>query len=472
LSAVRIVQELGTADRTADVVIVGTGAGSAAVAGAARRKGLSVIMIEAGAAVTPQPGIHMRNVMTDPEFNRKAMEFLLPHAGGDIPVAGLPGTRGIHAVGGMMIAWSHAVPRPQFPAEWDGPVPEATLSRYLDEAERLLWATDELYGDGGSRQKWVAARLAEQDGLQSRVVPIAARRDSLGGVEYAGAAALFDPEGATGELTIITGAVARRIVHRDGLAIGVLAVDAKVGEFTVSGASIVVGAGAVGTPQLLFASGLRHPALGRYSTDHVNVVSTVPLLADAPSESQDEPAMNLYLPVTDERPFHTAVLDLPSVAHTGIAMGDDALTVTNLGTFVGTEPVHSNGLDFHETEIDRFGMPAVTAHFRLTEADHARVAQVYSDHYRIARAIGEPTTGTTSYLRPFGSALHLMGTHRMGADEATSVLDAAGKVRGTSNVFAVGNGVLPSRNSVNPTLTTVALALNTADGMFEEGTRS
>ena len=94
---------------------------------------------------------------------------------------------------------------------------------------------------------------------------------------------------------------------------------------------------------------------------------------------------------------------------------------------------------------------------------------MYSDHYALARAIGEPTEGTTSFLRPFGSALHLMGTHRMGADERTSVLDASGLVRGTSNVYAVGNGVLPSRNSVNPTLTTVALALHTAERIFEQG---
>lgn len=454
---------------TADVVVVGSGAGSSAVAGEARRRGLSVVMIEAGEAASVQPGIHLRNLMPDADFNRRAMGLLVPHARGDKPVDGLPGTRGIHAVGGMMIAWSHAVPRPQVPAEWDGPLSPSVLSDYLGRAEKVLWATDSLYGDGGRRQQWVQERIRARADIEARRVPVAARRDSLGHVEYAGAAALFDPEGTTGRMTVITDAVVRRINHRNGVAASVVAVRKGGGEFTVMGDVIVVGAGAVGTPQLLFASGLRHPALGRYATDHVNVVSSVPLVPEAPIESVDEPPMNLYVPVTDERPFHTAILDLPSVAHTGIAMGDDSLSVTNLGSFIGTEPVHDNGLDFDETELDEFGMPVVHAHIELTENDHSRIALVYSDHYGIARAIGDPRVGMTSFLRPFGSALHLMGTHRIGADEDSSVLDETGLVRGTTNVYAVGNGAIPSRNSVNPTLTTVALALHTADRIFDKG---
>src|SRR5699024_6200254 len=212
-----------------------------------------------------------------------------------------PGTRGIHAVGGMMIAWSHAVPRPQIALEWDGPLSAQTLSHYLDDAERALWSTDVLDGDGGARQQWVQDRLAQHAGVATQRVPLAARRNGSGRVEYAGAAALFDPGAVTGELTIVTGAVAQRVVHRAGRATSVVVRAQAGGELTFSGAVVVIGAGAVGTPQLLFASGLRHPALGRYATDHVNIVSTIPLLSEAPAGSADEPTMNLYLPVTEQR---------------------------------------------------------------------------------------------------------------------------------------------------------------------------
>ena len=318
---------------TADVVIVGSGAGSSAVAGSARRRGLSVIMLEAGEALTPEPGIHLRNVMPDGEFNRLAQSLLVPHAGGEVALDGLPGMRGIHALGGMLTSWSHAVPRPHLSAEWDGPIAGDVLAGYLGRAEELLWATDSLFGDGGPRQVWVGERIATRTGIPPRRVPMAARRDSLGFVEYSGAAQLMSAGETSGQLTIVTGAIVRRVEHRNGTATSVTAVHRTGGEFSVSGAVVVVGAGAVGTPQLLFASGLRHPALGRYATDHVNVVSMVPLDADAPVAGHDDPAMALYVPVSEDRPFHTAILDLPSIAHTGVSMGDDSLSVTNFGTF-------------------------------------------------------------------------------------------------------------------------------------------
>lgn len=423
-----------------------------------------MVMLEAGGAASKSPGVHLRNTMSDVDFNRTAMAMLVPH-GGSAPIHGLPGTKGIHAVGGMLTAWSHAVPRPQIPAEWDGPVSEQELTRNLSRAESLLWATDSLAGDESQRQHWVGNRIADATGNVPMRVPIAARRTVLGRVEYAGAAALFDPENvdADVELRIVTGVVVRRVEHQDGRATSVVMHHSDLGELRASGAIVVVGAGAVGTPQLLHASGLRHPALGRYATDHLNVVSTVCLDASAPASEQGDAAMNLYLPVTEERPFHTAILDLPSVAHTGIAMGDDSSGVTNLGTFIGTDPVRHNGLRFHDDELDNFGLPRVSAQMELTDDDHARSAQVLAEHYELARVLGDPAHGMTSFVRPYGSALHLMGTYRMGSDADTSVLDSTGKVRGTSNIYAVGNGVLPSRNSANPTLTTVALALRTAD---------
>ncbi|KRA24918.1 hypothetical protein ASD65_11120 [Microbacterium sp. Root61] len=398
------------------------------------------------------------------------MTLLVPHAGGEVPIPGLSGTRGIHALGGMMIAWSHAVPRPHLTEEWNGTLSGDTLSKYLDEAETLLWSTDSLFDDVGPRQQWVRDRIAAKIGTSPRRVPLAARRTGAGAVEYAGAAALFDPEGAVGDLTILTGAIVRRVVQRAGVASSVVAVHAGAGEFTASGAIVVIGAGAIGTPQLLVASGLRHPALGRFVTDHLNIVSMVPLSGEAPIANESEPALALYLPVADDRPFHTAVIDLPSVAHTGVSMGDDALSTTNIGTFIGTEPVYENTVEFDEVNVDAFGLPRPRAHIELTNDDHARVSQALVDQYQIARAIGDTKDGSTSFLRPYGSALHLMGTHRMGSDERTSVLDEGGKVRGTANIWAVGNGVIPTRNSVNPTLTSIALALHTADRMIDDGT--
>lgn len=451
---------------TADVVIVGSGAGSAAVAGSLRRAGADVIMVEAGRALTGRMGQHLRNTQDDDAFNQQAFGLLTPHAGGSRPVQGLPGARGIHAVGGMLTAWSHQVPRPSA-AEVDGPIPPDKLSSYLARAEKLFWANDSLDGDGSGRQQWIQQRLKQELALDTRRVVVAARRTDDGKTEYAGADALLGTDDDPGTLTILTGHVARRIEHIDGRGVAVVATSTGGESVTISAGRIVVGGGALGTPQLLHASGLRHPALGRYLTDHLNVVSTVWLKPEALTEipaATDAP-IAVFAPVTEERPFHTAILDLPSIAHQGFLEGAEETLVTSIGIFVGTEPEWENRLVFDDHQVDEMGLPRVRAEVELTKADHDRAQQAVLEHYRIGNAIGEPWRSMNVALRPLGASLHLMGTHRIGKDDRTSVADTFGRLHGSENIYVVGNGSIPTRNSCNPTLTTVALALRTADAI-------
>lgn len=54
---------------------------------------------------------------------------------------------------------------------------------------------------------------------------------------------------------------------------------------------------------------------------------------------------------------------------------------------------------------------------------------------------------------------HIQGTHRMGTDPATSVVDPAQRVHGVGNLLALGAGSFPSCAPANPTLTLSALSL-------------
>jgi choline dehydrogenase-like flavoprotein len=63
----------------------------------------------------------------------------------------------------------------------------------------------------------------------------------------------------------------------------------------------------------------------------------------------------------------------------------------------------------------------------------------------------------------WAGAGHLMGTHRMGSDPATSVVDGTQKAHGHPNLYLLGSGNWPSYATANPTLTIAALALWAAD---------
>ena len=66
-------------------------------------------------------------------------------------------------------------------------------------------------------------------------------------------------------------------------------------------------------------------------------------------------------------------------------------------------------------------------------------------------------------LLPNGSSLHYMGTMRMGeVDDGTSVADPYSRVWGTQNLLVGGNALIPTANTMNPTLTSVALAVRGA----------
>jgi len=54
---------------------------------------------------------------------------------------------------------------------------------------------------------------------------------------------------------------------------------------------------------------------------------------------------------------------------------------------------------------------------------------------------------------------HIQGTHRMGIDPETSVVDKTSKCHSVSNLLALGAGVFPTCSPANPTLTLSALAL-------------
>lgn len=449
-------------DFRADVAFVGSGAGSLAVAGELGRRGAKVLMLEAGPALEGAPGRHRLNVL--PNLDAYMAELgtrLRPHAGAATPWPGLEGATSIHAVGGMLSYWANMTPRPDLELEWDGAIPKDVMSAYLDRADRLFHSTEDLYGEGSERQRWVSSQLAAHfgDGFV-RPVRFGRRRLADGGIEHAAGDSLL--EGVREPVAIVPEAVVRRIVVEGGRARALEAVNPRDGgRLRVEADVIVVGGGVIGTPQLLFASGFGGlPALGGYLIDHIGMMTRTTLKEGAPAEREDDPPVSLRVPVAPSRDFQAGVMNPPWTPSTGA----DKPTAM-VGCSLGADPIPENRLLFDTSRLDDFGLPSMSADVRLTAADHARVRRALALQHEMAEVIGDPRPGMTTTFAPYASFFHLMGSYRLGTDPATSVTDTNCRVWGYENLYLAGNGLLGTRNHCNPTLTTVALGLVAADAI-------
>ena len=112
----------------------------------------------------------------------------------------------------------------------------------------------------------------------------------------------------------------------------------------------------------------------------------------------------------------------------------------------------------------RSALPEVTVRYGLSRADRLRIGQDMAEYLLIASDVGEIEPGWTSTLYAAGGSTHFMGSCRMGAgDDGSSVVDRFGRVWGCDGLYVAENSVIGTPNSGNPTFTTVAQRLRTAE---------
>jgi choline dehydrogenase-like flavoprotein len=490
-----------------DVAIVGSGPTGAAYARILSELApdATIALFEAGPVLTDPPGLHVKNI-EDADARlvaQRRSEGLRPHtaAAGEPAYADSakrvvrpgthllpdgyqePGEDGIPSVamstnvGGMGAHWTCACPRPG-DAERIAFLPH--LDELLDEAERLL-AVDRHPFDDAPYAHVVRDRLAAEfdpgrpEDRRVRAMPLAVHRRADGAWQWSGPDVVFgDVTRANPHFTLLADAPVRRVLVEDGRAAGVVVHDRTDGTgHEVRAGFVVVAADALRTPQVLFASGVRPPALGRYLNDQPQMVFAVRLrdVAHTAAEQHDprgdamitEQSGVSWVPYTDEDPFHGQVMQLDA---SPIPLVDDDVpapgSIVGLGWFCGKDLQESDRVEFSDSETDDYGMPKPRIHYRLTERDHATIARASEAILRAARSLGE-FIGDAPMMLAGGASLHYQGTTRMGSsDDGTSVCGPTSEVWGVSGLYVAGNNVIPTPIACNPTLTSVALAVGGA----------
>jgi choline dehydrogenase-like flavoprotein len=142
-------------------------------------------------------------------------------------------------------------------------------------------------------------------------------------------------------------------------------------------------------------------------------------------------------------------------------------TDTHLYGYGKTESRYDNRIELDYSNPDEYGVPEVKVHFSFSQNDWNVVGQMTEGIRRIAADAGIRLTPRNNMpalcLTPFGDLHHDSGTCRIGTDPSTSAADPYGRVRGISGLFVADNSAQPDTGAENHTLTTIALAIRTAD---------
>jgi gluconate 2-dehydrogenase alpha chain len=116
---------------------------------------------------------------------------------------------------------------------------------------------------------------------------------------------------------------------------------------------------------------------------------------------------------------------------------------------------------------DPFGFPALRVTHDWTDYDRRAAEYFLQIKRRIATEMGLTTFWEDSPTPHYHLSTHEVGTHRMGEDPSTSVVDRYGESHEVPGLYAVGGGQFPTLPSYNPTTSIQALAFFTAEHLIE-----
>jgi pyranose oxidase len=518
----------------ADALIVGSGPVGCTFARRLVEAGLQVHMIDAGARLSARPGEHLKNAV----FYQKNLDLfssvirghlnVLSSPSNDVevltldpsafqvdfrrypgfthnnqnpdqdPNRNLPAAAATYGVGGMATHWTCATPRHHPNIERATLYDDAEWDRLYAEGEQLLNTHTDVF-EGSIRHRLVRetlaaefTELAEPYQVQSLPLAVEVQPGNPSLVRWSGSDTVLGPlaDGGSDDRFRLSAEhlCVRLHTSADGSRVEWAEVrDLASGETIRFEADVFVAAcGAILTPQLLWASGIRPEPLGRYLTEQpvafCQIVLLQSLVDSIPRDDRfaeavrihreqhprdpvpipsDDFAPNVWIPVSTGRPWHCQI-HRDAFHYGDLAPNVDTRLIVDLRWFGICEPRVDNRVTFSDQHSDLMGMPQPTFDFSLSPTDRERQHPMMQDMLRAAGVLGGFLPGSDPQFVAPGLPLHMAGTTRMGTNHETSVVDLDSRVWGMDNLYLGGNCLIPTGQASNPTLTSCAFALRSA----------
>jgi gluconate 2-dehydrogenase alpha chain len=307
-------------------------------------------------------------------------------------------------------------------------------------------------------------------------------------------------------VTVRTGANVRRVLHRDGKAVGVSYVDAAGEEIHQPADLVVMASWTLNNTRLLLLSKIGEPYDPATGKGHVGRNLTHQALSRGPVLFFDRPlnrfmgagAAGFVIRDLDGDCFDHSGLDFLRGAYiTATAPGFTPISsfgVTppsvkagwgsewkkaaveafdNTANFgVGGEHLayRSNYLDLDPAYRDAWGDPLLRMTIDWNDNERNMIRYLSNKLVPIGKAMGAREV-VVFPLTPYDVSLykstHLQGGTIMGASPANSVLNPWLQHWRMSNLFVLGGSSFPQNPSGNPTLTILAQTLRTADALID-----
>lgn len=478
----------------ADVVIIGSGAGGAAVARTLARAGLGVVILEEGR----RWGVdEIRDAHPLARYAGMYREGGTTLAFGRSPIV-LPIGR---AVGGTTLVNSGTCfPTPddvlvRWRDHWGLTLADPdSFGRHLDEVMTTLSVAPvplDIMGNNGHRLLQGAASLGWAVRPIDRNAPGCAGSNqcAIGCPRNAKAGVHMNmlPAASDAGARVVTDARVQRIMTESGRATGVVARRADGSRMVIETDMVVVSAGTTESPNLVTRSGLgRHHHGGRNLTIHPSmgvagrydeVITPWRGVLQSSTVEEFHESDGILIEATSTPPGMGSII-LPGYGRRLLDEIDGADHMAVFGAMIADEPSGSvssvAGRSVIRYEVGRRDgrrlMRAVEVMGRAHFAAGAREVLTGIGGSEPVRSVDElvDLVSRSDHRSLRLAAFHPAGTLRAGSDPEACPVDADGRLRGIDGVWVADGSILPTCPEVNPQVSIMALALAIADGIVED----
>ena len=454
-----------------DVLIVGTGAGGGTALWRlcehwkAQNKRIGII--DRGDLLLPT---HARNLpmMNTDRLTRYFMTMSRPLPGSEPE---FPGARQVFAAGGRTLFWYTFAVRMNLAALAEWPIPIDEMESYYNMAEQLMNVTRTFTVDATFTEV-LLDRLWQNGYSNAAHIPLAADLvpSAYGRIHadvFTSSISLLSIALNLKAFDLAVNARAVEIIHDQGQVTGVKVMSPDKTAYTLKAKTVILSASTFETPRLLLHSGIGNQAVGHYLMNHTLIQATGSI--NRLQFPFPLGTLGIMVPSTEQRPYLLLMAGPGSFYwHQTTEVRPLALEESVLFFGYGkVSPRYENKVALNPYRRDEYGVPEIEVQFSLSEEEQDIVRQLVEGIRDVAEVAGirlESRSGRPPICQsPLGEVNHDSGTCRIGNDPATSAADPYGQIRGVSGLFVADNSVLPYIGAENVTLTTVALAIRTAD---------